>query len=346
MTDQEGNIFMDQERILPVSEVEVSKITDGLGFGEGGISHNDRTDVEPELKAKVEAIIQSDEILVAVDTDKDGVMLDDDGCGDGRGVKNIFEGVVERFKSLNRAKVFGGAPAMVASAAVGLGMAKGKKLVAVFEGGINSLKDKMIGFGGHTDEHAHGPNCGCGAIDKAPQAIANAVKYESEIRSTIEALGISDDGLDDVYADYRDYAAEIAGDGTYQGVEVMSQVVESGKVVKKLADAHNEMYIVLNTKRGMTVNQELIRRVSDGKIQVFGVDVWRMQDLAARLYDNETVVTLHPELDEAQLALKTAEYQHKAFLSELVYTLGVAATLTKGDLPVYAVSDVPQLVAA
>lgn len=31
--------------------------------------------------------------------------------------------------------------------------------------------------------------------------------------------------------------------------------------------------------------------------------------------------------------------QNEAFLSELVYTLGVSATLTKGDLPVYLVNE-------
>ena len=44
-------------------------------------------------------------------------------------------------------------------------------------------------FGAHTDENAKGENCGCGAIDRAPEAVLAALKYEEPIRGVIEALG-------------------------------------------------------------------------------------------------------------------------------------------------------------
>ncbi len=317
---------MDQERIIEMPEFEVKRIADKLGYGEGTISHVDRTDVtsetfvDDETLQAVETAIASEAILVEVDEDKDGQMIDDDGCGDGRGVRSIVEGTETRHRSLNRPKVFGGGTAMAAAAEIGLGHSHGKTLLDTFKSGMDKLMDKRIGFGGHTDEHAKNGGCGCGAIDKAPQAVANAVKYESDIRGTISTLGIDSTYLDEVFAEYRAYSDEIADDTTYTGASVMEEILDNGKVVKKLADDHYEMYIVLNAKHGYTVSQELVRQVSDGKVQVFGVDVWRMQDIANRLYE-------------------TQEERQKAFLSELVYTLAVAPTLTKGDLPVYMVSD-------
>jgi hypothetical protein len=72
---------------------------------------------------------------------------------------------------------------------------------------------------------------------------------------------------------------------------------------------------VLNTVRACTVNQKLIREITDDKAQIFAVDVWRMQDIAGKLYDDRAA-------------------HQRAFLSELIYTLATAAVLTKGDLPV------------
>lgn len=315
-------------------KVEISKVTSGLGFGAGTISHKDRTDVDAQTLQAVEAAITSQDIVVPVDTDKSGSMLDDDGCGDGRGVNRVLEGDKEHTKSLNRAKVFGGGPAMVAATIIGLDKTQNKPLTDVFTTAISLLKSKFTGFGGHTDTHASGDASGCGAIDKAPAVIANAVTYHQEIAATIQALGVDIDGLDQIFAGYKNYAAQLQNQ-PYAGQAVMKQVVESGKVVKELADDHREMYIVLNTAYGYTVNQKLIREVSGGKVQVFAVDLWRLQELVRKLYAIDLT-----SLEEAQEQMH--QTQQTAFLSELVYTLAVAATLTKGDLPVYAVSTVAE----
>lgn len=54
----------------------------------------------------------------------------------------------------------------------------------------------------------------------------------------------------------------------------------------------------------------------DGRAQVFVVDAWRMLDVIDR---NKFI----PE-----------DKKEQAFIAELIYSLGVSATLTKGDLPV------------
>jgi hypothetical protein len=314
-------------------KVKVTKIVDGLGFGKGSISHDDRTDVDAGLLAKVEAAVTSEDILVPVDKDKSGNMLDDDGCGDGRGVRRVLEGATkEHSRSLNRAKVFGGGSAMVAAIFIGIGKAKGKTLSEIFTMAIASLHERFASFGAHTDTHAQGDNTGCGAIDKAPAIIINAVEFQREISGAIASLGIDISGLDAIFSRYQDFAARVQGQ-TYIANEVMQEIASKGKIIKELDADHREMYIVLNTKYGYTVNQRLIREVSDGKVQVFAVDVWRLQELVRKLYPIDLAA-------EESLQQKTLDTQHIAFLAELVYTLSVAATLTKGDLPVYVVSEV------
>lgn len=309
-------------------EIEVVALSDGLGFGEGSISsRRTKEEAGEEVMQRVEAAIESDEILMPVSRNKDGSIIDDDGCGDGRNVKRIFHGAIERAKSLVRPKVFGGGATMRAAMGIGVGEASGKPLNGLFSYAIGKLKDRQIDFGAHTDIHAHGDNCGCGAIDKAPEVVANVVKFEHQITDTIIALGVDTDGLDDVLDNYRAYAAEV-NNQPYSGKQVATEIIESGKVVKELDDDHKEALILLNTVEGYTVNQELVRQVSGNKVQVFAVDVWRLQALAMRSYPNDP------------------EKQNRAFLSELVYTLGVAGTLTPGDQPVRQIQKKDLVLAA
>ncbi|MDB5181801.1 MAG: hypothetical protein JWP13_564 [Candidatus Saccharibacteria bacterium] len=299
---------------------KVERLNEGLNYGDGGITGSPEGATAEELAAVDSTIEQSPQLLVPVDTDENGVELDDDGCGDGRGVAAIFRMNALLKRSLNRAKVFGGAAAMAVGSRIGLGRSTGRNLNETFEDAAGDLAKAEIDFGAHTDEHAHGENCGCGAIDKAPQVVANVVKFKEQIRTTALSLGASEEGLDQVLANYESYADEIV-DKPYSGNKVMQMISGLGKVVKRLAGDHKEARIVLNTVEGFTVNQELIRQVSGGKIQVFAVDVWRMQRIAQRL---------HPQ-DES--------LQQRSFVSQLVYTLGVAGTLTDGTLPAYLVSE-------
>ncbi len=324
----EKQFMIQEEREQPQPEIRITRLTDGLGYGEGPISTAERVDVTPEDIAAGEALLESEMVLVDVDRDGNGEPIDDDGCGDGRGVKEIWEGFMPRNKSLHRAKVFGAGVAMGAADEIGSGRAVGTSLKATFFGAIDRLKSVGLNFGGHTDEHAHGPNCGCGAIDKAPQIVQNAIKYEAEIRGSIRALGMDDDGLDSIFANYRAFDGTDPQYEEYQGANIMDAIQGDGKVTKRLEGDHKEFFIVLNTVSGKTVDQEAIRAATGGKLQTFAVDVWRLQEIAQKL---------HPENPAAQ---------HQAFLSKLVYTLSVGATLTKGDLPVYVISPDQELVAA
>jgi len=303
---------------------------EGLGFGTGTIGVQDRLanpedGLTTEVLAAVDEAIHGDDILISIDRDKDGKLLDDDGCGDGREVARVFQGLVAKAKSLIRPKVFGGAPTMAEAAEIGLGRAKGHSLNGLFSKAVGILKERRIGFGGHSDTHAHGENCGCGAIDKAPAIVAKVIEEQENIRSVIGVLGLNNDlldGEDGVVANYTDfYESDVKGhEAEYSGRAALQELLDNGKIVKELGGDHTEVRIIINMVKGKTVNQELIREVSGGTAQVFCVDFPRLQEIAEGMYD-----------DPAD--------QEKALVSMVVHTLGVAGTLTKGDLPVYVISE-------
>jgi hypothetical protein len=224
--------------------------------------------------------------------------------------------------SLNRAKVFGGAVAMTAASLIGSGRAMGKQLNQVFDTAIDSLLKHDVDFGGHIDEQAHGDNCGCGAIDKAPQAVWAMLRYKKPILQSLQALGIDTTGVDEIYDNIGEYVGFMASDlQKYSGRKVMDRIIGSAKVVKQLRGDHRERRIILNKVRGYTVNQQLVRERTNERVQVFAVDIWRLEDIAQQL---------HQEQPEAQ---------HQALLSELIYTLSVAAVLTNGKLPIYVIEN-------
>lgn len=290
--------------------VRAERISDGLGFGEGPISG----ETDQRTADKAEEAIGSDRIIVPVE-------CGDDGCGDGRRVGLVFR-LKERFnRSLHRAKVFGGAVAMTGASLIGTGRAEGMSMEETMEGAVTVLDENEMDFGAHTDDQASGENSGCGAIDNAPKIVRASVRYEDEIRGIIEALGADTGELDTVYVNFRDYVEALPEEEEYSGKRVMGKIVGAGKVIKQLVGRHREKYIVLNTIRGYTVDQELVREQTGGRAEVFAVDIWRLEDIAA---------DLHPEDPEAEA---------QAYLSELIYTLGTAGILTKGDLPVYLISQ-------
>lgn len=328
-------MFSDEnERNEMVAKVEYAtrRVADGIGYGEGDISGQNS---DPEDLAAADEAIESQGILVAIDVDDEtGEHVVDDGCGDGRRV-----GLVERWgttlkRSLNRYKVFGGGLVMGVAAKVGLGQTKGETLTETFNDSIEELTEKGIDFGAHTGHVTNETDSGCGAIDKSPKILENTVLYAEPIRDTISTLGISYDELDDDFEEIIANNAEMVEanrDKAYSGSKVMQLIRKAGKVIKDLNDQHLERRIVINTLPGYTVNQAIVRDVTGGRVQIFATDLPRLQEIAEKMYDDPVD-------------------QRKAFLAQVIYTLGVAATLTKGDLAVYVVEAArerePQLAAA
>ncbi len=301
--------YYEMREYTPPPPFTVIRFPKGLAFGEGSIS---AANIDFASQMLMETTIDSDspEILVAVEAD-------DDGCSDGR-LAIVIRTKEQTFKrSLHRAKVFGGAVTMTTAARIGLGLSDGMALEAVFSESINDLVEHGVNFGAHTAEHAHGPDCGCGAIDRAPEALQAVIKKEDEIRGALALLGQDSPNIETVFDNFRSYYRETMSKAEpYEGRTVMKNIIESNAVIKDLGGEHLEGRIVLNKVRGYTVNQNLIRLVTGDRAQVFAIDVWRLEDICKKLYPDQP--------DE----------QQKAFLSQLVYTLATSAVLTKGDLPI------------
>jgi len=322
------SIAMAERNGETLPDIEVTKVVDGLGmdYGTGTISAaaQEAKPGNEDLAELTDQAIASPNILVPISSDENGDQLQDDGCGDGRGIVQrsgaIFTKDGKEFKrSLNRSKVFGGGMVMAAAARIGLGKAKGLTAKQNIEGAIDDLNDRGVDFGAHTDNHAHGELSGCGAIDRHPVILQAAVQFEEQIANTIADLDVDTTGIEEVQQNFRTYAQEVAGQ-PYSGREAKDSVVANGKIVKELADAHLETRVLLNLVEGFTVDQGYVRDVTGGRAQVFAVDVPRIVEIADSLYDDPSD-------------------RHKAILSELVYTLATAAVLTKGDLPVYKIAE-------
>lgn len=287
----------------------------GFGFGDSNKpSFADmQKNIREDLLIAVNNLLRTGHVLTYVDRLDNGQLVADDGCGDGRAAVKVYVGNEERHRSLNRAKVFGGGVTMTLAMQIGAGRAQGKTLTEAFHETIELLESRGIEFGAHTDNHSHDGKSGCGAIDNAPVVLANVAKYHDEIIQTILALdlGFSEEQITNVVTAFEEYQAGLQ-EPNYSGAVVVSEIQQHGKVIKELDGEHKELFVLLNMVEGMTADQALVRDITEGQVQLFDVDVWRLQQLASAYGTDD------------------------ALISELVYTLGVAATLTHGDLPVYA----------
>jgi hypothetical protein len=302
----------------------------GLGYGEGNIGVQTRIEsdedlLRPEDLNTVREAIYSGDTLVPVDKDDSGKTLDDDGCGDGRGVGLIEKAGQVLKRSLNRAKVFGGSVTMTVAARIGTGEARENNQEELFNTASDQLDGSEIDYGAHNSDHCGEGESGCGVIDKFADHLSNAEKYRKQIsRSAFEVLratGFNKDKderevgamIDDSLDNFREYNHQFE---PAKGSSIFKSIKDRFKVVKELFGDHKEIGIVINMVDGHTVDQELIRKRTEDRAQVFVVDAWRMLDVIAR---NKSI----PE-----------DKKEQAFISELIYSLAVSATLTKGDLPV------------
>jgi hypothetical protein len=290
----------------------------GFGYGEGSISRKKQLE-SGELTEEKETIGLS--YIVNTETAFVPVDKSDDGCGDGRGTEEVYRFDVSGNKitydySLHRAKVFGGGLMMTNAALIGIGSIaanSGEQLKSA----LSYLQAAGVEFGAHTDTHAHGDNSGCGAIDKYPAILTNAIKYSFEIQKSIATLlgaNHSESLFSEVAENFADALKNTDG-SLYAGKDTEELVESKGAVIKKLRGNHQEDFVVLNFVDGTTLNQTGLINETEGGAQAFCVDVWRLQTYA------KAVAT-------------TEQKQTAALYGMLIYTLATSATLTDGSLRV------------
>lgn len=319
---------------------------DGLGFGEGGISVKSQIDqgiLTPDTPRHIHELLTNDpEAFKQVE-------VDDDGCGDGRPWAKIIQEYrdengdkkVHFFgKSKLRAKVFGGGLVTAASMWRAInGVPQDGQTVG---GDRAFIAEKFaaheFSHGAHSDDHAEGENCGCGAIDKYTIITANAIKYRPQITSTLEVLygDAFEDNKDQIEQVFDVYDSLVNKDDYFSdasGKQSMDQILDSGAVVKELAGHHIEETIVINTVEGTTLDQryftETVKNAESERpriVQAFSVDVWRGKAIVDQVV--EVALEEDPNVDIDQV-------RKLAYADFLIRTLAVAGTLTAGDLPVY-----------
>jgi hypothetical protein len=323
----------------------VQLVENGLGFGEGSISIEQRMRsgdmLWDELQTGKNIIMNDPEVFSKVDSD-----ASDDGCGDGRQAARIFRiidektGEMQEFnKSRRRAKLFGGGLVVASSMWRAIsGPTRNQETVLGDRQFIaGKLAELDIQYGAHTDNHAKGEACGCGAIDQYPKITENAVTYRAKIETTLKALyGESYDenisAIESVFATYQ----AIYDDETYfsnaAGQTTMDLIKRDGAVVKELSDQHLEAYVVLNDIEGTTFDQrrfdaKLKDAGVDSEPQAFVIDIWR-----GRMYADAAAQIAAENIP----GIDVEEARKKAYADFLIRTLAVSATLTAGDQPVLA----------
>lgn len=329
----------------------------GLGFGEGSISVQSQLEssetggLTPEALEVGKDIIMNETSRVVLP-----VEADDDGCGDGRRAGVIYQmlqalnqdvsdaaNALQRHefnKSQRRAKVFGGG--LIAAASMLRTVTNGqRRSSSVLEDRAEvaqMLKEAGINFGAHTDNHAQGDNCGCGAIDKYPIITANGLKYREQITNTLQVVLGKDfesyqEDIDYVFSAYESLTenSQIAFTDA-EGVKTQKLIEKSNAVIKELEDDHLEDFVVLVDIEGMTFDQREFDRIMhergiEGTAQAFAVDLWRGRMYADFIADHA-----------ANLGYDRDQSYRRAWVDFLVRTLATSATLTKGDQPVLLVT--------
>lgn len=324
------------------SEV-ITLAPNGLGFGKGLISVEARIANENLHRKELEQarnILRDDtEVFTEVDPD-----AQDDGCGDGRFVVRIYrrdESNQEIIygKSRRRAKIFGGGLAASSSMirSVAGPVHHGETVLGDRKFMAEKLKELGIEHGAHTDNHAKGENCGCGAIDRYPEITNNANLYREHITKTLQALygesfAASETAINSVFETYEQLVTDEQYFSNAAGRQTMDLIENDGAIIKELGDEHLEGIVVLNDNEGTTFDQrkfdEKCRAAGiESEIQVFVVDVWR-----GRMYaDAVAKIAL-----ENNMATDYEEARKVAYADFMIRTLAVAGTLTGGDLPVEA----------
>lgn len=310
-------------RFAPVKpqskRIQISKISDGFGFGNGSISFFDHGYASGKARIKVESAFTTQNLLTPISPAPVGGLLDDDGCGDGRAWNRIFHGDREHYKSLTRPKVFGGGATMAAAGLIANSASIPDSLSGLYSSAMAHLRRREIDYGAHSDVNYKSGLSGCGAIDNAPAILRSIPTCRDQISSIVQSLGHDNRQIDEVLDKYSKYNQAVDTSG-YQGERVLNAISKDLKVIKRLDKMHAEKYIFINQITGFTIDQHRIREISKGCAQVFVVDDWRLKSIAQRMFS-------------------TPSARVRAYISELVYTIATAATLTKGDLPVYIVSE-------
>lgn len=172
--------------------------------------------------------------------------------------------------------------------------------------------------GGHDDDRAEMPNCGCGAEDKLdattadqPSILAYLVRRGVDVRDAVRSLGVG--VSDELHEALIQQAAKLRQEQyVTNGAALRQAFLDTPGVgaacVERLTGAHGEVAVVINTQPGTTLNRLKLKAAFGEAYQVFNLDVAALQS-ACKL-----------------IALSADEADEK-FVAALYYNVATAAVL-------------------
>jgi len=318
-----------QDRVEILADFKVKEVhfggKSGLGFGLGGINRQERIengDIDRETIDKGDDfIVCGDHNFLSVDYDESGNIVRSCGCIDGRNTTEVIE---------PRYKLAGGTLVHTVAGQIGSGSFYG-----TYQEQLSNARDFMqinnIEFGGHTDNSANEFKTGCGAVDNLPAIVANTQIYRNQIkyalRDIIEAaqldfLSYDSKLIDQVLDNYKQFF-EATDFSEYNGNFAKNLTESSQGIITNLdkSEKHSECALVINLVSGITLNQNELENITNGKYQAFSYDVPAAMQIAQKIgKDDNDIATL-------------------ALYGELIYTLAAKATLTNGSQKVFLVSE-------
>ena len=296
---KQGELHVGDQAVETLNTIQV-------GFGNGSISIEKRIEAHELTRDRVESL--KTDILTNPSKFLKPVRFPISlSCGDGRPGDEDDDGL----------KVFGGLLFFVNVDQLTNNVAK---VAGNFLDRIPFVSKKLISAdllpGGHIDDHAHGSNCGCGAMDKKAESHSGLQAFAPEIKDfTAKLLGKLDLSYEEELADQILVKNRQVGDvpsGVDQLRALQDVIYEMGQGrIEKLHGAHKEGLIVVNLRPGYTVARELINQYTERQLQVFATDVEAITRGADALYRR----------DEDKL-----RFVH----GSVMWTGAVTATLTDG----------------
>jgi hypothetical protein len=185
------------------------------------------------------------------------------------------------------------------------------------------LLDRGHRIGGHDDEQAHGPNCGCGAQDKLdnqdpsqPSILGYIERRSDDVRSAIESLGV--EVSDNLHAKISSQATALRQEMyATTGADLRQAYVETAgdQSVSTLKGMHNEVLVVINTQEDTTLDRNAMAAEYHDEYEVFNVDAWAIK----KSFDS--------------MAL-SAEEANENYIAALYYNVATAAVLADSSLRV------------
>lgn len=219
---------------------------------------------------------------------------------------------------------------------------------------VERFKEIGFGSGGHIDDHQHGWNTGCGAVDNINLILDRLQRpeHQEQLRSFAQLI------MGDAF-DRRGIANEIIGRMLYLDALKPSYMPKEGNdpdgeflykktVVKLLRDEasetqeavpaltgqHHEVALILNFVAGTTFDTDRFSFDNNNEIQVFAWDVWHMYEEARRLYRYDMTSSSAEQIE-------AIANRNKYVTARTLLGIATAMVLTDGSLRLVATTPKP-----